>query len=139
MQQNPLVPVLYCSSFIDSMRFYTDKLGFSIVYERPESKFCFLARDGAQLMLEEIDADKQWLTGDLQRPFGRGINMQFLTTHVSELFEKLQSTHQVFFAPLEEKQYRRAEDTVVCRQFVIQDPDGYLLRFSESIDTRPNS
>ena len=139
MKQNPLVPVLYCSSFADSVRFYTDQLGFSVLYERPEAKFCFLTRDGAQLMLEEIGADKQWLTGDLQRPFGRGINMQFMTTQVSELFEKLRSTHQVFFAPLEEKKYRRTEDTVVCRQFVIQDPDGYLLRFSETISTKPNS
>lgn len=139
MKQNPLVPVLYCSSFIESLHFYTDQLGFSILYERPEAKFCFLARDGAQLMLEEIGADKQWLTGDLQRPFGRGINMQFITTHVSELFEKLRHAHQVFFAPLEEKKYRRAEDTVACRQFVIQDPDGYLLRFSETIDTMPNN
>lgn len=139
MKQNPLVPVLYCSSFVDSVRFYIDTLGFSIVYERPEAKFCFLARDGAQLMLEQVGADTQWLTGDLERPFGRGINMQFMTTNVSELYEKLLKTGQAFFAPLEEKQYRRTEDTVTCRQFVIQDPDGYLLRFSETIDTRPNS
>lgn len=139
VKQNPLVPVLYCSSFIDSVRFYTDTLGFSIIYERPESKFCFLARDGAQLMLEEVGADKQWHTADLQRPFGRGVNMQFMTTRVSELFEKLLGTGQDFFAPLEEKQYQRKEDIVLCRQFVVQDPDGYLLRFSEHLGTRPVS
>ena len=138
MKQNPLVPVLYCSSLTDSMSFYIDKLGFSIVYERPEAKFCFLIRDGAQLMLEEVGADKQWHTADLERPFGRGINMQFMTTHVTKLFESLVKAEQIFFAPLEEKHYRRTEDTVVCRQFVIQDPDGYLLRFSEAIATKPN-
>lgn len=90
-------------------------------------------------MIEEVDADAQWHSADLQRPFGRGINMQFLTTQVSELFEKLLKTNQTFFAPLEEKHYRRADDTVVCRQFVIQDPDGYLLRFSEIIETKPNN
>ncbi len=139
MKQNPLVPVLYCSSFDDSFNFYTHQLGFSVIYERPEANFCFLTRDGAQLMLEEIGADKQWHTADLQRPFGRGINMQFMTTHVSELFEKLLDAGQIFFAPLEEKEYRRTEDTVVCRQFVIQDPDGYLLRFSETISTKQNN
>ncbi len=138
MKQNPLVPVLYCSSFADSLRFYIEGLGFTILYERPEAKFCFLARDGAQIMLEEIGADKQWHTAELQKPFGRGINMQFMTTHVSELFEKLSKAGQAFFAPLEEKHYRRTEDTVVCRQFVLQDPDGYLLRFSETIDTKAN-
>lgn len=136
MKQNPLVPVLYCSSFAESVDFYVNQLGFSVLYERPEAKFCFLEREGAQLMLEEIGADKQWHTGALQRPFGRGINMQFIITRVSELFEQLRTSGQRFFAPLEEKQYRRAEDTVVCRQFVVQDPDGYLLRFSEVIEKR---
>lgn len=136
MKQNPLVPVLYCSSFAESAHFYINTLGFSVRYERPEAKFCFLEREGAQLMLEEIGADTQWHTGALEWPLGRGINMQFIVTGVSELYEKLHNAGQKFFAPLEDKRYRRAGDAVVCRQFVIQDPDGYLLRFSEVIAAR---
>jgi catechol 2,3-dioxygenase-like lactoylglutathione lyase family enzyme len=135
MKQNPLVPVLYCSNFPHSLRFYTQQLGFTMIYERPEAKFCFLQRDNVQLMLEEIGADRQWHTAKLEQPFGRGINMQIMTTSVSELFEELQRQHQVFLTPLEVKHYRRASDTVICRQFVLQDPDGYVLRFSEITET----
>jgi hypothetical protein len=39
------------------------------------------------------------------------------------------------FLLLEEKWYRADTIDLGCRQFIVQDPDGYLLRFSESIGT----
>ena len=33
--------------------------------------------------------------------------------------------------PLEEKTYLRDDEPIRVRQGVVQDPDGYLLRFSE--------
>jgi hypothetical protein len=41
------------------------------------------------------------------------------------------------FLPLEEKWYRRAAAEVAVRQFAVQDPDGYLVRLSQSIGMRP--
>ncbi len=41
------------------------------------------------------------------------------------------------FLPLEEKWYRRDEVALGVRQFIVQDPDGYLLRLSQDIGTRP--
>ena len=40
------------------------------------------------------------------------------------------------FLPLEERWYRRERDEIGVRQFAIQDPDGYLLRFSQVIGAR---
>ncbi|WP_446225004.1 hypothetical protein ACTWPB_07770 [Nocardia sp. IBHARD005] len=34
--------------------------------------------------------------------------------------------------------YRRAVDAVGVRQFAGQDPDGYLLRISRDLGTRPD-
>ena len=37
-----LVPELYVSDFDESRRFYTDVLGFTILYSRPEERFAYL-------------------------------------------------------------------------------------------------
>jgi hypothetical protein len=41
------------------------------------------------------------------------------------------------FLSLEEKWYRRGDMLLGCRQFIVQDPDGYLLRLSRSIGSKP--
>jgi hypothetical protein len=40
---------------------------------------------------------------------------------------------------LEEAWYRQDAILLGCRQFLVQDPDGYLLGFSEDIGTRAHS
>ena len=57
-----LVPELYCSDFERSLRFYVEILGFRILYDRPEEKFAYLDREGAELMIEQ-PAGRRWLTG----------------------------------------------------------------------------
>ncbi len=139
MNMNPLIPELYCSDITKSLDFYCGILGFSIVYDRPEAKFAFIQREDVQLMLEELtEKDRKWLSGPLEKPFGRGANFQMSVTDVRALYEVLRSHHILFFQDIEEKWYRRASDTVGNRQFVMQDPDGYLLRFSQTIGTRKN-
>jgi catechol 2,3-dioxygenase-like lactoylglutathione lyase family enzyme len=139
MEMNPLVPELYCSDIAKSLDFYCNILGFFIVYDRPEAKFAFIQKEDAQLMLEELsENDRKWLTGALEKPFGRGINLQMRTSTIDELYEALHSHKIPLFMDIEEKWYRRASDTIGNLQFVIQDPDGYLLRFSQTIGTRAN-
>src|SRR6202165_2051347 len=45
-----LVPELVCSNFAESLRFYTELLGFSVRYSRIDERFAYLERDGAELM-----------------------------------------------------------------------------------------
>jgi catechol 2,3-dioxygenase-like lactoylglutathione lyase family enzyme len=140
MEMNPLVPELYCSDIATSLDFYCNILGFSIVYDRPEEKFAFLQRENVQLMIEELtENDRKWLSGSLEKPFGRGINLQMKTDAIDKLYETLRASNIPFFLDIEEKWYRREADTVGNRQFVAQDPDGYLLRFSQTIGTRANA
>jgi catechol 2,3-dioxygenase-like lactoylglutathione lyase family enzyme len=80
MKFNPLIPELYCSNFERSLEFYTNLVGFSVSYSRPEEKFAFLEREGAQLMIEELmQSDRTWLAGRLEHPYGRGVNLQIRT------------------------------------------------------------
>jgi catechol 2,3-dioxygenase-like lactoylglutathione lyase family enzyme len=139
MQMNPLVPELYCSDIQKSLDFYCNILGFAIVYDRPEAKFAYIQREGVQLMIEELtENDRKWLSGPLEKPFGRGINLQMVTSSIDSLYETLRKHGIPLFMDIEEKWYRRAHDTVGNRQFAVQDPDGYLLRFSQTVGTKPN-
>ncbi len=72
MKFNSLIPELSVSNIDKSKKFYS-KLGFEIKYERTNDKFCFLELEDNQIMIEEIN--NNWNTGELEYPFGRGINI----------------------------------------------------------------
>lgn len=133
-----LVPELYCSNFERSLYFYVDLLGFCVLYDRPDEKFAYLDRDGAELMLEQ-PIGRIWLTGELAHPFGRGVNLQIQVSGIDALHEKCRAKQVPIFLPPEEKLYRRGETLLCCRQFLVQDPDGYLLRFQERLGITPAS
>jgi catechol 2,3-dioxygenase-like lactoylglutathione lyase family enzyme len=131
-----LVPELYCSDFERSLRFYVGILGFRIVYVRPEERFAYLERNGAELMLEQ-PTGRTWLAGELTQPYGRGVNFQIRVTDLDELYAKYRAERCGIFLPLEEKWYRRDDTLLGCRQFIVQDPDGYLLRFQQTLGSKP--
>lgn len=132
-----LVPELICSNFAESLRFYTGLLGFRVLYSRPGERFAFLERDGAELMLEQpIARDRLWPRAELVQPFGRGVNFQIAVADAAGLHRAVLAAGVAIFLPLEEKWYRRHGDEIGVRQFAIQDPDGYLLRFSQAIGER---
>jgi hypothetical protein len=56
---------------------------------------------------------------------------------VEVLHDAVITTGRQLFLALELKWYGRADGEVCVRQFAVQDPDGYLLRFSQEIGTRP--
>lgn len=136
--ESPLLPELYCSDIDKTLFFYTEVLGFSIVYARPEDKFARLERQATELMFEEYDPvnNRVWLLAPLEYPFGRGISFQIDTTDVDALYKKVQASSATVFLPIEEKWYRAHGTYLGNRQFIVQDPDGYLLRFAQDIGTR---
>jgi catechol 2,3-dioxygenase-like lactoylglutathione lyase family enzyme len=133
-----LTPELYCTDIKMSLTFYTDILGFSIQYQRPEEGFAMLERQGSRIMLDQfVPGDsRSWIAAPLERPFGRGINLQMETTAVDELYTRAQKAGATMFLPLEEKWYRADDMELGNRQFIVQDPDGYLLRFFQDLGER---
>ena len=131
----PLVPELVVADFARSLDFYTGVLGFRVLYGRPQERFVYLEREGAQIMLEQ-PTDRAWITGVLEPPFGRGINLQIGCSDATALRDRCRDHGLSLFMDLEEVWYRRDAILLGCRQFLVQDPDGYLLRFSESIGAR---
>jgi uncharacterized glyoxalase superfamily protein PhnB len=58
-------------------------------------------------------------------------------TDVDQLYERAIKAGCAPLISLEERWYRQKHSSVGNRQFVIEDPDGYLLRFFQSLGTRP--
>lgn len=141
MSQSRLVPELYCSDFARSLGFYTDVLGFRVVYARPEERFAFLERQGAELMIEQtVEAERTFVAAPLEYPFGRGMNLQIAATDAEALYKAVVAAGARVFLPLEERWYRTGEaQEEGNRQFVVIDPDGYLLRFAQDLGSRPVS
>jgi catechol 2,3-dioxygenase-like lactoylglutathione lyase family enzyme len=138
MKINPLVPELYVSDFDRSLAFYRDRLGFGLVYMRAEECFAFLEREGAQLMIEQPqDSSRTWLTGGAGGSYGRGINFQIRVGDVETLAVSILAAGISLYLPLEEKWYRRDDELLGNSQFVVEDPDGYLLRFYSDLGSRP--
>lgn len=132
-----LTPELDVRDLDASLAFWCDGLGFNIAYARGESAFAYLERDGAQVMLNT--ANGNWATGPLTPPFGRGINLQIRVRSTAPILERLEAFPWPLFRRQHEAWYRIGAQETGCRQFLVQDPDGYLLRFSEDLGMRPFS
>ena len=132
-----LVPELYCVDIQRSKNFYINELGFSLYVERPEDKFIYIERQGSRIMIEQVDTGRKWITGELSYPFGRGMSFQIETNNADEMYNSLTTKGHHFFLPIEEKWYRHGDKESGSRQFIIQDPDGFLLRFSQDLGLRP--
>ena len=122
-----------------SRDFYVDVLGFSLLYERPEEGFCYLALGEAHLMIDQIGVGRDLVVEDAapERPFGWGVNVQIRVPDVNAMLRRLAGAQIEPHLPIEERWYRRDAHEVGQIQFVVADPDGYLLRFFEYLGERP--
>lgn len=135
---NPMVPELSVSNFERSLAFYVDVLGFSIRIKRENPDFVYLEQEHVQMMLEQI-SDEGWITGELEAPLGRGVNFQIELSDLEPLVKRLQ-THKVpLFREMKETWYDIGEKLSGERELLLQDPDGYLLRFTQHLGEKPKS
>lgn len=124
-----LVPELLIRELASSLTFY-EGLGFAVLWRRPG--FACVERAGARLMLEEVGPES-WITGPLEPPLGRGVSLEIAVEDAWALQAQLKDGP---FRKLEEVWYRVGERHVGVLQFLAQDPDGYLLRFQQTLGRR---
>ncbi len=139
MAATALVPELAVTDWRASRGFYCDLIGFSVRYERPEEGFCYLVLGDAHLMIDQVGLGRDLVPEEavLEQPFGRGLNLQIRVPEVHAMLLRLAEAKTILHLPLEERWYRRNQHEVGHRQFVVADPDGYLLRFVEDLGERP--
>ncbi|MHC2535936.1 bleomycin resistance protein [Bradyrhizobium diazoefficiens] len=129
-----LVPELSVSDIQESLSFWRDLLGFEVAYDRPDARFAYLVRGRLQVMLCELNG--RWETAEMQRPFGRGINFQMAVDRIEPMLKALDDARWPLYEQPNEVWYRVGDLEVGQREFLVQDPDGYLIRFVERLGTR---
>jgi len=131
---NALIPELSVTNFEESLKFYCNVLGFKVEYQRDESKFAFISLEGSQLMIEEVNDN--WNVGEMKKPFGRGVNFQIEVKQIKPLTDSLAKNNHPLYKKIMENWYRKDSKLLGNKEFLVQDPDGYLLRFSEDLGER---
>ena len=134
-----LVPEMLVRDLACSFAFCRDLLGFTEKFGRPEDGFVYLEMGRAQIMLEAMpdDPSDALVTGDLVPPLGRGLNLQIEVPDVRAIHDRLVAAGIALFRPLRRSWYREGERENGQDEFLVQDPDGYLLRFMQHFGTRP--
>ena len=129
MKFNVLIPELSVSDIKKSKDFYINILGFKLEYERIEDKFAFISLGEAQIMSEEVNG--YWNTDKLEYPFGRGINFQLEVSNIEEIRDRLIRNDVNLFRDITISEYECSGELIVQKEFLVQDLDGYLLRFCQ--------
>lgn len=133
MKFNKLIPELSVSNLNESLKFYVNSIGFKIEYQRPENKFVFISYQGTQFMLQELEENEKWSIGELKHPYGNGVNFQIEVSNIEKIHDALKTSGYKIAFDIEENWYRQDNKLLGNKEFLIQDPDGYLLRFSEDL------
>lgn len=128
MDFNKMIPELSVFDIEQTKRFYND-LGFKIEYERPEEKFVFMSFQDSQFMFEQIH-DNGWNIGELIYPLGRGINFSIAVDDIEGLYKLVKTLNLEIYRDLNRSVYQVNGTEETQTEFLIQDPNGYLLRFT---------
>ena len=128
MDFNNLIPELSVFNILQTKNFYKE-LGFKIEYERQKEKFIFMSFQDSQFMFEQIH-DEGWNTGELIYPLGRGINFSIAVDDIENLYTLVKSKKLEIYKKLTKSAYLVNGIEEIQMEFLIQDPNGYLLRFT---------
>jgi catechol 2,3-dioxygenase-like lactoylglutathione lyase family enzyme len=132
-----LVPELCVTDLAASRRFWCDLLGFTVKYARLNEGFAYLVLGEAHLMLDQAGVGRTWITAALEAPLGRGVNFQLAVPDLEPVLGRLNVAGWPLFGGPEERWYRTGARETRVRQFLVQDPDGYLVRPQETLGSRP--
>ena len=131
-----LMAEMMVGDFARSLAFWTGPMGFEVAFTRPAQKLACLTRpEGAQIMIYERDGF--WETGPMEAPFGRGAVIQIYVADVDALARAMEQAKLPFYVPPREKWRDWGDRLGGQREFLVQDPDGYLIMVVQRIGERP--
>lgn len=80
-------------------------------------------------MIQEHNGN--WNTGELEYPYGRRINISMEIKGVEELYNLIVKNNYPVFSEIMYNEYETDGKTFIDKEFLVQAPGGYLLRFNE--------
>ena len=129
MKFNALIPELTVSDLEKTKNFYVGILHFKIEYERKEDNFAFLSLENNQIMFEQQNGN--WDVGALEYPFGRGVNFEMTVSDIDAIYQRVLDSGITPFRKIKLSRYSVGDRIITQKEFLIQDPDGYLLRSTD--------
>ncbi len=130
-----MIPELLVSDYARTRAFWTDLLGFEVQFDRPSEQLAMLAHpDGAQVMF--FVRDGSWETGAMEPPFGRGVVIQVFVADVDGVAARIAAAGRGFFVAPFEKWRDWGDRLGGQREFLVQDPDGYLVKVAQHLGER---
>jgi len=117
-----IVPQFLVDDLNRAVAYYRDRLGFDLdfVYD---SFYASVSRDGFAIHLKEAPR----LAGEPEfKKQQEHLDAYVSVSGVRELFSELQSRGATVIQPLQQQPWS-------CIDFIVEDPDGYVLCFSELI------
>lgn len=93
-------------------------------------------REGYPLSSILVNKNNKWETAELEYPLGVGINFQIDVTNIDEIYSRLKKTGYKIFIEMENHWYRKDNVLMGCKEFLVQDPNGYVLRFSQDLEDK---
>jgi catechol 2,3-dioxygenase-like lactoylglutathione lyase family enzyme len=131
-----LVAEFMVSDYPTSLAWWTGPMGFAPIFTRPAQQLAFLQHpDGAQVMIYQRDGD--WEVAAMEPPFGRGAVLQVFVANVDEVHARFAALNHAFYVDLRERWRDWGDVLGGQREFLVQDPDGYLVMVATHIGTRP--
>lgn len=128
----PILAEFLVSDFEKSINFYVNIIGFKVEYTRKDPNFAFLSYLDSQIMIQELrDGERE--NEKLEYPFGRGINFQIETKNVTKIIDSMAKNIYPLKRGIKDSWYKNGKTSYGCREILVMDPDGYLLRFSEDL------
>lgn len=137
MKFNTLLPELYVVDFHKSLDFYVRLLGFKLEYKRANPLFAFLSYQGSQLMIQQEETNEKWHNGKPEYPYGRGVNFQIETSDIQKIINSLSDNDYPLVRGIKDSWYKENNALHGCREILVMDPSGYLLRFSQGLGVKP--
>lgn len=124
MTYSALRPILWTDNMDETIGFYTQILGFTLMGRNDEWQWASLKKDDVQIMLSQNDYEK---------PNGIGFtgSFYFNVDDVDDLWEDLKAKAKVCYE-IETFEWE-------MREFAIYDNNGYLLQFGQPVDNIGNT
>lgn len=81
-------------------------------------------------MIEQFN-ETGWNVGELVYPLGRGVNFQIELTDIQLILERIKKANISLYRDIDELWYDTGSALAGQLELLVQDPDGYLLRFTQ--------
>ncbi len=119
-----IAPQFLVDDLDQAIAYYRDKLGFELDFKY-ESFYAAVTRDGLAIHLKcapKFAADRE------HRKKNEHLDAYIAVSGIRDLFSEMQTRGAHLLKPLEEQPW-------ACLDFYVEDPDGYILCFSEQTAT----